>query len=95
MWARRPRRRQRGGRDARVRPRGRVRRGLDFYNNWGEAQGWPLSRLLLEARRRFPGKRLAIGETGNCHFSDCHTVGGWLELVAGQIEQANAREYTG
>lgn len=25
--------------------------GLNFYNNWGEAEGWPLSRLLLEARR--------------------------------------------
>ena len=33
--------------------------GLNFYNNWGVAQGWPLSRLLLEARRQFPDKSLS------------------------------------
>jgi len=63
--------------------------GLNFYNNWGEEQGWPLSRLLLEARRQFPGKRIVIGETGNCHFADCHTVAGWLELIGGHVEAAN------
>jgi hypothetical protein len=63
--------------------------GLNFYNNWGVERGWPLSRLLLEARRRYPGKRLAIGETGNCHFSDCHTVAAWLELIDEQVSEAN------
>lgn len=63
--------------------------GLNFYNNWGVEQGWPLSRLLLEARRTYPEQRLFIGETGNCHFSDCHTVAGWLELMDEQVELAN------
>jgi hypothetical protein len=63
--------------------------GLNFYNDWGAEQGWPLSRLLLEARRQYPDQRLFIGETGNCHFSDCHTVGGWLQLLDEQVESAN------
>jgi hypothetical protein len=63
--------------------------GLNFYNNWGVEHGWPLSRLLLEARRQFPDQRILIGETGNCHFSDCHTVAGWLELLAEQLDLAN------
>ncbi len=63
--------------------------GLNFYNNWGEPKGWPLSRLLLEARREFPDKRITMGETGNCHFSDCHTVAAWLELLDAQVEEAN------
>jgi len=32
-----------------------------------------------------------MGETGNCHFSDCHTVSGWLQLIHEQVEIANAR----
>jgi hypothetical protein len=64
--------------------------GLNFYNNWGVDQGWPLSRLLLEARRQFPKQKLVMGETGNCHFSDCHTVAGWLELLDTEVERANA-----
>jgi len=63
--------------------------GLNFYNNWGVDQGWPLSRLLLEARRQFPDQRIFMGETGNCHFSDCHTVKSWLELLNEQVESAN------
>jgi hypothetical protein len=67
--------------------------GLNFYNNWGVDQGWPLSRLILEARRHFPDQQLIMGETGNCHFSDCHTVAGWLRrwlrLLDEQIEEAN------
>lgn len=64
--------------------------GLNFYNNWGVDHGWPLSRLLLEARRQYPEQRIMMGETGNCHFSDCHTVVGWLELIDEQVEVANA-----
>ena len=64
--------------------------GLNFYNNWGVEHGWPLSRLLLEARRHYPEQRLIMGETGNCHFSDCHTVAQWLELIDEQVETANA-----
>ena len=63
--------------------------GLNFYNNWGADHGWPLSRLLMEARRQYPEQRIFMGETGNCHFSDCHTVIGWLELLDEQIELAN------
>jgi hypothetical protein len=63
--------------------------GLNFYNNWGVEHGWPLSRLLLKARAQFPDKRIVMGETGNCHFSDCHTVAGWLELIDEQVEEAN------
>lgn len=63
--------------------------GLNFYNNWGVDQGWPLSRLILEARRTFPGKEIIMGETGNCHFSHCHSVAGWLELLDSQLEEAN------
>lgn len=63
--------------------------GLNFYNNWGADHGWPLSRLLLEARRQYPDQRLFIGETGNCHFSDCHTVSNWLELLDEQVNSAN------
>ena len=63
--------------------------GLNFYNNWGEPEGWPLHRLLLEARRQFPEQRLMLGETGNCHFSERHTVGGWLELIDREVELAN------
>jgi len=63
--------------------------GLNFYNNWGEPQGWPLSRLLLQARTDFPDKRIVMGETGNCHFSDCHTVAAWLDLIDLQVEEAN------
>ena len=65
--------------------------GLNFYNNWGVEQGWPLSRLLLEARRQYPDQRIFMGETGNCHFSDCHTVAGWLELLDEQIQLANSQ----
>lgn len=64
--------------------------GLNFYNNWGVDQGWPLSRLLLEARRHFPDQELIMGETGNCHFSDCWPVEGWLRLLNEQIGIANA-----
>jgi hypothetical protein len=63
--------------------------GLNFYNNWGVDHGWPLSRLLLEARRQFPDQRIVMGETGNCHFSECHTVEGWLRLLDEQVEEAN------
>lgn len=63
--------------------------GLNFYNNWGVEHGWPLARLLLEARRQYPDQRLLLGETGNCHFSDCYTVAGWLELIDEQIGIAN------
>ena len=65
--------------------------GLNFYNNWGEAEGWPLHRLLLEARRQFPKQRLWLGETGNCHFADRHSVEGWLTLVDEQVQLANAQ----
>ncbi|HKG23713.1 MAG TPA: hypothetical protein VKC34_17555 [Blastocatellia bacterium] len=65
--------------------------GLNFYNNWGVEQGWPLSRLLLEARRHYTDQRIMMGETGNCHFSDCYTVAGWLELLDEEIEKANAQ----
>jgi hypothetical protein len=65
--------------------------GLNFYNNWGVEHGWPLSRLLLEARRQYPEQRIIMGETGNCHFSDCHSVQGWLELIDEQVELANAK----
>jgi hypothetical protein len=65
--------------------------GLNFYNNWGVDQGWPLSRLLLEARKRYPEQQILMGETGNCHFSDCHSVAGWLQLIDEQVEQANAQ----
>lgn len=65
--------------------------GLNFYNNWGEAKKWPLSRLLLEARRHFPDKRIIMGETGNCHFSHCNTVADWLRLIDTQVETANAQ----
>jgi hypothetical protein len=65
--------------------------GLNFYNNWGAARGWPLSRLLLAARRRYPEQRLVLGETGNCHFSDRHTALDWLHLIAAQVAAANAR----
>jgi hypothetical protein len=63
--------------------------GLNFYNNWGVDQGWALSRLLLEARRQFPNQRIGMGETGNCHFSDCHRVADWLRLIDEQVETAN------
>lgn len=63
--------------------------GLNFYNNWGVDQGWPLSRLLLEARRQYPEQRLIMGETGNCHFSDRHSVTAWLEQIDEQVEAAN------
>jgi hypothetical protein len=63
--------------------------GLNFYNNWGVDQGWPLSRLLLEARRQYPDKRILMGETGNCHFSHCNTVVDWLRLIDEQVEEAN------
>ncbi|HZO88292.1 MAG TPA: hypothetical protein VFB38_08125 [Chthonomonadaceae bacterium] len=65
--------------------------GLNFYNNWGVEHSWPLSRLLLEARRQFPDKRIVMGETGNCHFSDCYTVAGWLQLIDEQVELANSQ----
>ena len=55
--------------------------GLNFYNNWGVEHGWPLSRLLLEARRQYPEQRITMGETGNCHFADRHSVAGWLRLI--------------
>ncbi|HEY0867906.1 MAG TPA: hypothetical protein VGE01_11020 [Fimbriimonas sp.] len=63
--------------------------GLNFYNDWGVDQGWPLSRLLVEARRQYPEQRLVIGETGNCHFAHCNTVAAWLELLREQVEEAN------
>jgi hypothetical protein len=65
--------------------------GLNFYNNWGEPEGWPLHRLLLEARRVFPDQRLIMGETGNCHFAHCFTVADWLRLIDEQVELANAQ----
>jgi hypothetical protein len=65
--------------------------GLNFYNNWGVDHGWPLKRLLQRARRQFPQKRIIIGETGNCHFSECHTVEAWLRLIDEQVEAANAK----
>jgi hypothetical protein len=64
--------------------------GLNFYNNWGEPEGWPLHRLLLEARRQFPECRLAMGETGNCHFPDRYSVETWLRLLDDEVEHANA-----
>ncbi|HEU4754738.1 MAG TPA: hypothetical protein VFU47_16640 [Armatimonadota bacterium] len=63
--------------------------GLNFYNNWGVEQGWPLSRLILEARRHFPDQELIMGETGNCHFSECFTPAAWLELLDEQVREAN------
>lgn len=63
--------------------------GLNFYNNWGVDQGWPLAALLLEARRQFPEKRIIMGETGNCHFPERYTVVDWLHLLDEQIEIAN------
>lgn len=63
--------------------------GLNFYNNWGEERGWPLSRLLLEARRQFPDRRIMMGETGNCHFPDRYSVADWLRLIDTQVEAAN------
>jgi hypothetical protein len=65
--------------------------GLNFYNNWGVDHGWPLSRLLLDARRRFPDQEIVISETGNCHFSDCYPAAAWLQLLGEQVEQANAQ----
>jgi hypothetical protein len=65
--------------------------GLNFYNDWGAEQGWPLWRLLVAARERYPTKRIVMGETGNCHFSDCHTVAGWLRLIDEQVTEANRR----
>jgi hypothetical protein len=63
--------------------------GLNFYNNWGVDHGWPLSKILCEARKYFPDQRIIMGETGNCHFSDCHSVGDWLEIIDEQVELAN------
>jgi hypothetical protein len=69
--------------------------GINFYNNWGVDQGWPLSRLLLEARRQFPEQRLFMGETGNCHFGERYPVEAWLELIDEQVETANAQGAAG
>lgn len=33
-----------------------------------------------------------MGETGNCHFSDCYTVAAWLELIDAQVEAANRQD---
>lgn len=63
---------------------------LNFYNDWGAEHGWPLSRLLLEARRRFPDKEIMLGETGNCQFPDCHPLDDWLALVEREVAAANA-----
>jgi hypothetical protein len=63
--------------------------GLNFYNNWGVERGWPLSRLILEARRQFPDQHLIMGETGNCHFAHCNTVADWLRLIDEQVGAAN------
>jgi hypothetical protein len=63
--------------------------GLNFYNDWGVEQGWPLSRLILEARKTFPDQELTMGETGNCHFAHCHRIDGWLQLIDQQVEAAN------
>jgi hypothetical protein len=64
--------------------------GLNFYNNWGEPEGWPLHRLLLEARRELPDRRIMLGETGNCHFPDRFSVADWLRLMDEEVERANA-----
>jgi hypothetical protein len=63
--------------------------GLNFYNDWGTEQGWPLSRLIMEARKTYPEQELVMGESGNCHFSHCHTVEGWLRLIDAEVEEAN------
>lgn len=63
--------------------------GLNFYNNWGEEKGYPLSRLLLEARRKYPDKRICISETGNCQFANCRSIDEWLELITTQVDIAN------
>ena len=65
--------------------------GLNFYNNWGVDHGWPLHKLLLEARKYYPDKRIVMGETGNCHFSHCFTVRNWLEILDEQVELANSQ----
>jgi hypothetical protein len=65
--------------------------GLNFYNNWGVDAGWPLSRLLLEARHQYPNQRIVMGETGNCHFSHCHTVEAWLDLIGQEVDLANSQ----
>ena len=63
--------------------------GLNFYNNWGTDQGWPLSRLLLAARRAFPACEIGMGETGNCHFPHRFSVADWLRLLDEQVGVAN------
>jgi hypothetical protein len=63
--------------------------GLNYYSRGGTDHGWPLSRLLLEARRIYPDREIVVGETGNCHFSDCHTIEDWLEWVDFHVSLAN------
>ncbi len=65
--------------------------GLNFYNNWGVGHRWPLRRLLLEARRQFPEKRIQMGETGNCHFAQSFSIGDWLHLVDEEVGAANEK----
>jgi hypothetical protein len=64
--------------------------GLNFYLDRGVEHGWPLARLLLEARRQLPGQRLVVGETSNCRCSKLHSVASWLRYVDEQVERANA-----
>ena len=65
--------------------------GLNFYNNWGVAQGWPVARLLLEARRHFPDQQIIFNATSNAHFADRHTIAGWLQLIDEQVELYDAQ----
>jgi hypothetical protein len=64
--------------------------GLNFYLDGGSEQGWPLARLLLEARRQFPAQRLLVGETSNCRCDERHSVASWLRHIDEQVECANA-----
>jgi hypothetical protein len=64
--------------------------GLNFYLERGREHGWPLARLLLEARRQFPEQRLVVGETSNCRCAARHSVASWLSHIDEQVECANA-----
>lgn len=64
--------------------------GLNFYGSHGKDEDWPLHKIILEAQRRFPHKRIVIGETSFGFETHLYTAETWAEHVDTEVEIANS-----
>ncbi len=64
--------------------------GMNVYGNPGAKEGWPLHKIFLEARKRYPEKEIIISETSHGYETHLYTAETWATYIDTELAIANA-----